>query len=388
MASTSELKKVKLNITNIKSVLVDGKKAVDEKNKEREDFLTKLEEERKQKREEKAFEKPIDPKKKPDLKSPVKSSMGLMDRIFTFVGAIVGGMIVKALPEIIDTFKKVFERVKPFFDGLVEFLTPVFASIGKFFESEDSYESEKEKVNENLDAAKLEGKNIDGQVGELNKANDEIIDENKNLAEASKLLGKEGEELSKDREEKDDDMDEEQKDVIKDNEDANDTDDTDDTKDKTKVESNEMVSADGLTTPATEVVQNVDGKEKVVTDMDESLKIQNDAREIYKDAIDNNAPKFTPDMVGKEIELDLPPSRTDYPKGKAGFKEFKKDFKLYVIEKKKREKNLIKPSETNKSGLNALNTTEGLTSANGSGSNTIIVQRQIVEVPIKVPVKV
>ena len=383
MASTSELKKVKLNITNIKSVLVDGKKAVDEKQKERQDFLTKLEEERKQRREEKAFEKPIDPKKKPNFKSPVKSSMGLMDRIFTFVGAIVGGMIVKALPEIIDTFKKVFERVKPFFDGLVEFLTPVFASIGKFFESEDSYESEKEKVNENLDAAKLEGKNIDGQVGELNKANDEIIDENKNLAESSKLLGKEGEELSKDREEKDDEMNEEQKDVI-----SEDTNDTNDTKEKTKVESNEVISAEGLTTPATEVVQNVDGKEKVVTDMDESLKIQNDAREIYKDAIDNNAPKFTSDMVGKEIELDLPPSRADYPRGKAGFKEFKKDFKLYVIEKKKREKNLIKPSETNKSGLNALNTTEGLTSVNGSGSNTIIVQRQIVEVPIKVPVKV
>ena len=381
MASTSELKKVKLNITNIKSVLVDGKKAVDEKQKERQDFLTKLEEERKQRREEKAFEKPIDPnKKKPDLKSPVKSSMGLMDRIFTFVGAIVGGMIVKALPEIIDTFKKVFEKVKPFFDGLVEFLSPVFASIGKFFESKDSYESEKEKVNENLDAAKLEGKNIDGQVGELNKANDEIIDENKSLAETSKLLGKEGEELSKDREEKDDNMDEEQKDEI--------TEDTNETKDETKVESNEMVSAEGLTTPATEVVQNVDGKEKVVTDMDESLKIQNDAREIYKNALDNNVPKFSPDLVGKEIKLDLPPSRSDYPRGKDGLKRFKIDFRTYVIEKKKREKNLIKPSENNKNGLNALNTTEGLTSVNGSGSNTIIVQRQIVEVPIKVPVKV
>ena len=380
MASTSELKKVKLNITNIKSVLVDGKKAVDEKQKERQDFLTKLEEERKQRREEKAFEKPIDPKKKPDFKSPVKSSMGLMDRIFTFVGAIVGGMIVKALPEIIDTFKKVFEKVKPFFDGLVEFLSPVFASIGKFFESKDSYESEKEKVNENLDAAKLEGKNIDGQVGELNKANDEIIDENKSLAETSKLLGKEGEELSKDREEKDDNMDEEQKDEI--------TEDTNETKDETNVESNEMVSAEGLTTPATEVVQTVDGKEKVVTDMDESLKIQNDAREIYKNALDNNVPKFSPDLVGKEIKLDLPPSRSDYPRGKDGLKRFKIDFRTYVIEKKKREKNLIKPSENNKNGLNALNTTEGLTSVNGSGSNTIIVQRQIVEVPIKVPVKV
>ena len=120
MSSTSELKKVKLNITNIKSVLLDGKKAVDEKKKEREDFLTKLEEDRKQRKEEKGLEKPIDPnKKKPDLKSPVKSSMGLMDRIFTFVGAIVGGIVVKALPEIIDTFKKLFEKVKPFFDKLV-----------------------------------------------------------------------------------------------------------------------------------------------------------------------------------------------------------------------------------------------------------------------------
>ena len=380
MSSTSELKKVKLNITNIKSVLVDGKKSVDEKKKEREDFLTKLEEDRKQRKEEKGLEKPIDPKKKPNFKSPVKSSRGLMDRIFTFVGAIVGGMIVKALPEIIDAFKKIYEKVKPFFDGLVEFLSPVFASIGKLFQSEDSYESEKEKVNENLDAAKLEGKNIDGQVGELNKANDEIIDENKELAEASKLLGKEGTELSKDREEKDDEMDEEQKDVI--------TEDTDETKDETKVESNEMVSAEGLTTPATEVVQNVDGKEKVVTDMDESLKIQNDAREIYKNALDDNVPKFSPDLVGKEIKLDLPPSRSDYPRGKDGLKRFKIDFRTYVIEKKKREKNLIKPSETNKNGLNALNTTEGLTSVNGSGSNTIIVQRQIVEVPIKVPVKV
>ena len=52
------------------------------------------------------------------------------------------------------------------------------------------------------------------------------------------------------------------------------------------------------------------------------------------------------------------------------------------------QKNLIKPSENNKNGLKALNTTEGLTNENGTGNNTIIVQRQIVEVPIKIPVNV
>mgnify|MGYP005713508245 CR=1 FL=1 len=106
MSSTAELKKVKLNVTNIKSVLLDGKKSVDDKQKERQDFLDKLAEEKKQKQEEKGLEKPIDPKKKkPDLKSPIKSSMGLMNRIFTFVGAIVGGIVVKALPDIIDAVK-------------------------------------------------------------------------------------------------------------------------------------------------------------------------------------------------------------------------------------------------------------------------------------------
>ena len=53
MSSTAELKKIKLNVTNIKSVLLDGKKAVDEKKKDRQDFLDKLADEKKQKQEEK-----------------------------------------------------------------------------------------------------------------------------------------------------------------------------------------------------------------------------------------------------------------------------------------------------------------------------------------------
>ena len=40
------------------------RKSVDEKQKERQDFWTKLEEERKQRKEEKGLEKPIDPKKR------------------------------------------------------------------------------------------------------------------------------------------------------------------------------------------------------------------------------------------------------------------------------------------------------------------------------------
>ena len=379
MSSTSELKKVKLNITNIKSVLLDGKKAVDEKKKEREDFLTKLEEDRKQRKEEKGLEKPIDPnKKKPDLKSPVKSSMGLMDRIFTFVGAIVGGIVVKALPEIIDTFKKLFEKVKPFFDKLVEFFSPVFASIGKLFEGKDSYESEKEKVNEDVDKAQLSGKEIDNQVGELNKASDDIVNENKGLAANSDALGGEEKGLSKDREQRKEEKDE----------------DKDDNNDSTKVESNEVITAE-ISSPASEVVKIVDGKEVVVTDMDESLKIQNEAKNFYKNALTGDGEQVASSTqisgVTNIIVPPVMPVKENYPRTKQGRRNFRNAYKQYVIEMKEyneTQKNLIKPSENNKNGLKALNTTEGLTNENGTGNNTIIVQRQIVEVPIKIPVNV
>ena len=381
MSSTSELKKVKLNITNIKSVLLDGKKAVDEKKKEREDFLTKLEEDRKQRKEEKGLEKPIDPnKKKPDLKSPVKSSMGLMDRIFTFVGAIVGGIVVKALPEIIDTFKKLFEKVKPFFDKLVEFFSPVFASIGKLFEGKDSYESEKEKVNEDVDKAQLSGKEIDSQVGELNKASDDIVNENKGLAENSNALGGEEKGLLKDREQKKEEKDE----------------DKDDNNDSTNVESNENITVENLgPTSASVVTKMVDGKEVVVTDLDENLKIQNDARNMLKNANGDKVVSSTEisnvTNVTNVIVPPVMPVKEDFPRTKQGRRNFRNAYKTYVIEMKKynkTQKNLVKPSESNKNGLSALNSTDGLTSMNGSGNTTIVYQRQVVQVPVATPIKV
>ena len=376
MAATSELKKVKLNVTNIKSVLLDGKKAVDEKRKDREDFLAKLEEEKKQRQQEKGLEKPIKPNQKPDLKSPVKSSMGLVDRIFNFVGAIVGGIVVKALPDIIDAIKKLIEKVKPFFDGVVEFLEPVFTSIGNLFTSEDSYESEKEKVNSDLEIAKLEGKNIDGQVKELDKASDDIVNENKGLAANSNALGGEEKGLLEDRETKDDDKDD---DEVKNNDDSN------------KVESNEVLTVENLgPTPASVVTEIVDGKEVVVTDMDESLKIQNEARAMLSDATGSGDSKISTEISGaKIITPPLRPKKENYPKTHTGNVSYQEDYKNYIIEMKKFKKvhqNLVKPTDKNKNGLTALNTTGGLTSNNVSSSKTIVLQRQIVRVNTPVQV--
>ena len=381
MSSTAELKKIKLNVTNIKSVLLDGKKTVDEKKKDRQDFLDKLAEEKKQKQEEKGLEKPIKPtQKKPDLKSPVKSSMGLMNRIFTFVGAIVGGIVVKALPEIIDAVKKVIEYVKPIFAKIQEGLEPVFSFIGGFFKDTGSYDSEKEKVNADIEQAQLAGKDIDAQGGELSKSADDIANENKGLGENSDALGGEEKGLLKDREQKKEEKDE----------------DKDDNNDSTNVESNENITVENLgPTSASVVTKMVDGKEVVVTDLDENLKIQNDARNMLKNANGDKVVSSTEisnvTNVTNVIVPPVMPIKENFPRTKQGRRNFRNAYKTYVIEMKKynkTQKNLIKPSDSNKNGLTALNKTDGLTSMNGSGSTTIVYQRQVVQVPVATPIKV
>ena len=380
MSSTAELKKIKLNVTNIRSVLLDGKKAVDEKKKDREDFLQKLAEEKKQKQEEKGLEKPIKPtQKKPDLKSPVKSSMGLMDRIFNFVGAIVGGIIVKALPEIIDAVKKIMKQVKPIFEKIVEGLKPVFNFIGDLFKDKGTYDSEKEKVDGDIEQAQLAGKDIDAQGGELNKASDEIVNENKGLNANANALGGEEDGLKKDREEKKEEKDE-------DNDNSTNDDSTD-------VESNENITVENLgPTSASVVTKMVDGKEVVVTDMDESLKLQNEARNMLKNATSGNGEVVSSTEITSVTNVIVPPVmpvKENFPRTRQGRRNFRNAYKQYVIEMKeynKTQQNLVKPSESNKNGLSALNTTGGLTSANGSGSTTVVYQRQVVEVAVPVQV--
>ena len=376
MAATSELKKVKLNVTNIKSVLLDGKKAVDEKKKDCEDFLAKLEEEKKQRQQEKGLEKPIKPNQKPDLKSPVKSSMGLVDRIFNFVGEIVGGIVVKALPDIIDAIKKLIDKVKPFFEGVVEFLQPVFTSVGKLFKSEDSYETEKEKVNVDLDKAQLASKDIDSQVGELDKASDEIVRENKGLAANSKALGNEEKGLMQDPEKR---MDDGEDDIEGKNDEA------------TKIESNEVITTN-LSNPVSEVVKIVDGKEVVVTDMDESLKKQNEAKNMLKNSVNGDGELSTSTEISGVTNVIVPPVmpvKENFPRTRQGRRNFRNAYKNYVIEMgeyKKTQQNLVKPTDKNKNGLTALNTTDGLTPNNVSSSKTIVLQRQIVRVNTPVQV--
>ena len=370
MAATAELKKVKLNVTNIKSVLLDGKKAVDEKKKDREDFLQKLEEEKKKKQEEKGLEKPMKPiSKKPEFKSPVKSSMGLMDRIFNFVGAIVGGIVVKALPGIIETIKKVIEYVKPIFAKIQEGLQPVFTFIGGFFKDTGSYDSEKEKADGDIEEAKLLGKDIDSQGGELTKMGEEVEKENIGLGKNSDALSGEKDGLLKDREERKEDgeMGEET---------------GEENKIDAEISSGESTTDAGLTPTTTTGGGEEFSSDSTTIKLDSSNTTSEDPN--FLDKVSKS--EFTGVKV---LTAPVAPVREDFPKTRAGSKAYRTAVKTYNIqykEFKQTQKNLIKPSNSNKNGLTALNSTGGLTSANGSGSTTIIRERQIVKVPVPVTV--
>ena len=381
MAATAELKKIKLNINNIRSVLLDGKKTVDEKQKERQDFLDKLEEDRKQSKEEKGLEKPMKPTKNPEMKSPVKSASSIVDKMYTFVGAILGGILVNALPGIIEAIKKVVEIAKPIFASVMEVLKPVFEFISGFMPEMDAYDTDKAKADADIAEAQKQSDIIGKENDEIGLVSKNIEDENKALSQSASdlnatddMLGEEKTSEAYDDEDKKDEKVEKKDDNKMTSEDAQ-------TVVNNNIEVEKGVTDDGLTpTTSTEVVNVVNEKEVIKDDFSGEFENFQDDLQTVKNQ------EFSPDLVGKEIKVNLPPSRSDYPRTRAGLKSFKTAYKNYVIEEKKKKKNLVQPSTKNNNGITALNNTDGLTSINGSSSKTVVVQRQVVEKIVTVPV--
>lgn len=381
MAATAELKKIKLNINNIRSVLLDGKKTVDEKQKERQDFLDKLEEDRKQSKEEKGLEKPMKPTKKPEMKSPVKSASSIVDKMYTFVGAILGGILVNALPGIIEAIKKVVEIAKPIFASVMEGLKPVFEFISGFMPEMDAYDTDKAKADADIAEAQKQSDIIGKENDEIGLVSKNIEDENKALSQSASDLNATDDMLGEEKTSEAYDDEDEKDEKVEKKDDNKMTSEDAQTVVNNNIEVEKGVTDDGLTpTTSTEVVNVVNEKEVIKDDFSGEFENFQDDLQTVKNQ------EFSPDLVGKEIKVNLPPSRSDYPRTRAGLKSFKTAYKNYVIEEKKRKKNLVQPSTKNNNGITALNNTDGLTSINGSSSKTVVVQRQVVEKIVTVPV--
>tara|TARA_R100000152_G_scaffold20257_1_gene13537 strand:+ start:522 stop:1505 length:984 start_codon:yes stop_codon:yes gene_type:complete len=123
----AEVKKVKLNVTNIKSVLIRSNKKLRNVEKKKSYLTRRQEEQEKRILLEKKIETPRKKLKIPLLGKAVGVVRSVWDRIVNFFGWLLAGFIVTRLPQIIENLKRRFAFIKPIWEGAMK----TFAIIGK-----------------------------------------------------------------------------------------------------------------------------------------------------------------------------------------------------------------------------------------------------------------
>ena len=176
MTTNSPASQLKLNVTNIKSVLVKGNKSMTRLKAFKAKTIFNMEQDDLRKKEEESLEA-VKPKKKKITadKSPVKSKGGILNKLMTFAGIILGGVLVNALPAILkklrDIFTSVFNFLKPVgkaIMGIINFISGDTMDMSK-------YDSQKA--------------NVDDQFNQLKEASDQLNEDIKPITEVESLLG-------------------------------------------------------------------------------------------------------------------------------------------------------------------------------------------------------
>ena len=125
----AEVKKVKLNVTNIKSVLIRSNKKLRNVEKKK-SYLTRRQEEQEKRI---LLEKKIEgsPSRKipkiPLLGKAVGVARSIWDRLVNFFGWLLAGFVITRLPQIVENLKRRLAFIKPIWEGAMK----TFAIIGK-----------------------------------------------------------------------------------------------------------------------------------------------------------------------------------------------------------------------------------------------------------------
>ena len=132
----TQVKQLKLNVSNINSFLKKSNKNYNDIKKSNQRIVSRQVEQDKLKSKEKSIEK------KPTISSPLKtvkdvakSSMGLFDKILNFGGLLLTGILLNALPSIKEKIDKFKEDNKKVIDNVVSTLTVVKNSAVDLFNS-------------------------------------------------------------------------------------------------------------------------------------------------------------------------------------------------------------------------------------------------------------
>ena len=202
-----KVKSLKINVTNLRSALLDANKTLEEISSEKKSLLEKQVQQQKIKEKEDKLTTKRSPLKKAGeaVKSAAKSVQGFFDKVIQFGATILIGQLITALPGLIEKFKEWKENNKMLIDGVIGTVKAIGTGLknitefftGVNFDDQDKRKEEINKevgiLNENLDVVDKETEEFSG---ESSSEESEVSTENKsenqnNIRENSDLVKKE-----------------------------------------------------------------------------------------------------------------------------------------------------------------------------------------------------
>ena len=162
-----QAEQLKINVSNIRSSLLIGTKRTQVLKIRKEKLLEDIEQKKLVEQEEKNLEQTKKPKKISILKSPVKKVANVFDNIMKFGTIVLTGILLNALPKMIDTIQKVFRSISNFFTRVFNFFKP-FVSFVTGIEFDDK-DSEYKKLMDDAEDLKKEMKPLDEMANKVKK---------------------------------------------------------------------------------------------------------------------------------------------------------------------------------------------------------------------------
>lgn len=163
-ATTKELQKLKLNVKNIHSVLINANKKQEKLSSSITRFEKKEEQKKKFEAKERRLESPfsssLDNIKKSVKPSGDEDSGNIFDKLFEFIGLLLAGIVVNSLPAILKKGKEII-------DGITSFFAPIqstFRLIMGFLTGEldkSDYDADRKRVNDAFNKLNKKGGLVD-----------------------------------------------------------------------------------------------------------------------------------------------------------------------------------------------------------------------------------
>jgi murein DD-endopeptidase MepM/ murein hydrolase activator NlpD len=187
------VKKIKLNVTNIKSSLVSSNKTLEKFKGQKRSFLISQKKEEEFKDKEKKLETPLQSTISKVKSFVLQGPMSIFDKIKEFLGLILLGMLVNNLPTIIEKLKKVYTEIEKFFNNdFIKGLGQIFSSLGKFvvtvakeISSFGSIQKSESEIKETEKILKDLNSQYDSEEKDLSKFYDELKKQNNQSGDQS-----------------------------------------------------------------------------------------------------------------------------------------------------------------------------------------------------------